>query len=194
MYYYTTDRALILVPRDNCYMNPKIEVSSLLVNKLKNSQEDFIKYDIDVALDEVESLDTSVKLKYKFALLSNPPNTKMSTEGFVTIYGNDSEVSKFLAPDEKNIPTIVNVVYQEIFPLFYLISKSMQIPCPSYRLSEISSKQIEEKPELAEIPLPAKESPQENITTPADSGTGEPTEPVEPADKEILQEANVSSI
>jgi uncharacterized protein (UPF0254 family) len=177
-------------------MNPKIEVSSLLVNKLKNSQEDFIKYDIDVALDEVESLDTSVKLKYKFALLSNPSNTKMSTEGFVTVYGNDSEVSKLLSPDEKNIPIIVNVVYQEIFPLFYLISKSMQIPCPSYRLSEISSKQqIEEKPEeAAGIAQIAKESTQENITIPADNGIGKSTESVESADEKILQEANVSSI
>jgi hypothetical protein len=177
-------------------MNPKIEVSSLLVNKLKNSQEDFIKYDIDVVLDEIESLDTSIKLKYKFALLSNPPNTKLNTEGFVTVYGNDSEVSKLLSPDEKNIPIIVNVVYQEIFPLFYLVSKSMQIPCPSYRLSEISSKQqIEGKPkETDEIPQPIKESPQENITISEENGIGESTESVESADEEILQEANVSSI
>jgi hypothetical protein len=175
-------------------MNPKIEVSSLLVNKLKNSQEDFIKYDIDVALDEVESLDISIKLKYKFALLSNPPNTKMSTEGFVTVYGNDSEVSKLLAPDEKNIPIIVNVVYQEIFPLFYLVSKTMQIPCPTYRLSQISSKQqIEEKPEEIAISQ-TKESQQENITTSANSGLGESTESIESAEEEILQEANVSSI
>lgn len=177
-------------------MNPKIEVNSLLVNKLKNSQEDFIKYDIDVSLDEVESSDASVKLKYKVALLSNPPNTKMSIEGFVTVYGNESEIPKFLSPDEKNIPIIVNMVYQEIFPLFYLISKSMQIPCPAFRLSQISSKQqIEEKQdEATEIAQPAKETPQENIPISPDNGTGELTESVESADEQILQEANVSSI
>ena len=176
-------------------MNPKIEISSLLVNKLKNSQDDFIKYDIDVALDEVESLETSIKLKYKFSLLSNPPNTKMSAEGFVTIYGNDSDVSKQLSPDEKNIPIIVNVVYQEVFPLFYLSCKSMQIPCPSYRLSQISSKQqVEETPQIIPENSQTKESPQENIAIPDDSPISEAAESIESAKEEIVQEANVSSI
>ena len=166
----------------------------MLVNKLKNSQEDFIKYDIDVALDEVESLETSIKLKYKFSLLSNPPNTKMSAEGFVTIYGNDSDVSKQLSPDENNIPIIVNVVYQEVFPLFYLSCKSMHIPCPSYRLSQISSKQIEEAPEVMEENSQAKEPPRENISSTEESSINEVAESIESAKEEIVQEANVSSI
>jgi hypothetical protein len=120
-------------------MNTKVEVTTLAISKLKNEQSHFVKYDIEAALDEVENTDTEVKLKYKFVLLSNPTNTKINVEGFAIIYTDQSELSKYLGLDEKKIPNIVNIIYQEIFPLFYILSKSMQIPCPAYKLSEVSA-------------------------------------------------------
>jgi len=132
-------------------MNPKVEITSISINKLNNEQKNFVKYNIEASFDELENTETEVKIKYRFVLLSNPTNTKISTDGIATIYGDQTEISKFLTPDEKNIPRVVNNIYQEIFPLFYVISKSMQIPCPAYRLSEISASQQfepEEKPIL----------------------------------------------
>ena len=120
-------------------MNPKIELTSLAISKLRNDQNSFVKYDIEAALDELENTETDVKLKYKFVILSNPTNTKISVEGIATIFTNQSELPKYLGLDEKQIPYIVNIIYQEIFPLFYVVSKSMQIPCPAYRLSQMSA-------------------------------------------------------
>lgn len=77
-------------------------------------------------------------LKYKLVLLSNPTNAKISVDGMATLYGDQVEISKQLSPDEKNIPIILNLIYQEIFPLFFIMSKSMHIPCPAYRLSQMS--------------------------------------------------------
>ncbi|MHB8601524.1 MAG: hypothetical protein ACYC6W_07285 [Nitrosotalea sp.] len=125
-------------------MKPNIEISSLSVNKLRNSVDDFIKYDIDLALDEVENSDLRIKLKYKFTLLSNPTNIKIITEGIASLSGPESEISKQLEPDQRNIPIVVNTIYQEIFPFIYMISKSMQIPCPAYKLSQISATQQDE--------------------------------------------------
>ena len=122
-------------------MNPKVEINSISITKLNSEQKNFVKYNIEASFDELENTETEVKLKYKFILLSNPTNTKITTDGVATINGDQTEVSKFLAPDEKNIPHVVNNIYQEIFPLFYVISKSMQIPCPAYRLSQISTSQ-----------------------------------------------------
>jgi len=133
-------------------MNPKVEITSLSITKLHDEQKRFAKYDIEASIDEVENTETEVKLKYKFVLLSNPVNSKISTEGFATIYGDQSEISKFLSPDERNIPLVVNNIYQEVFPLFYIISKSMQIPCPAYRLSQIStSSQVNAQPDSESI-------------------------------------------
>jgi len=120
-------------------MIPKVELTSLSISKLRNDQNSFVKYDIEAALDEMENTETDVKLKYKFVLLSNPTNTKISVEGIATIFSNQSELPKYLGLDEKKIPYIVNIIYQEIFPLFYVVSKSMQIPCPAYKLSEVSA-------------------------------------------------------
>jgi len=180
-----------------------------MFSKLKSEQDSFTKYDIEAALDELENTETTVKLKFKFALLSNPTNTKITVEGLATVNGNQSETSKLLSPDEKNIPLVVNMIYQEIFPLFYIISKSMQIPCPAYQLSKISQSQqivaesqspeTEEKvtepaPEVKVTEPPINTSPDEpaNIaeTTPNEQIETEPPVAQEP----IIQEPSVSSI
>lgn len=190
-------------------MNPKIEINSLLFSKLKNEQNSFIKYDIEAALDELENTETEVKLKFKFDLLSNPTNTKLMVEGLATVNGNQLETSKLLSPDEKNIPLVVNMIYQEIFPLFYIISKSMQIPCPAYQLGKISHlQQIESEaiPPVTEEKV-AEPAPEDKVTEPLTStNTEEPTNiaevkpneqiEVEPpaAQEPIVQEPSVSSI
>ena len=118
-------------------MNLKIEINSISFSKLKDEQS-FVKYNIEASLDEVKNIDSEVVLKYRLVLLSNPTNAKITIEGLSTLYGDQNEISKQLDSDEKNIPIVLNLIYQEIFPLFFIMSKSMQIPCPAYRLSQMS--------------------------------------------------------
>jgi hypothetical protein len=141
-------------------MTPKIEINSISVSKSSNEQNTFVKYDIEAAVDEIENSDTLLKLKYGFTLLSNPKNTRISVNGFASIFTNPSEASQYLNQDENNIPRVVNVIYQELFPLFYLISKSMQIPCPAYKLSHISAPAQSEAAASAQI----NEQPQPELT------------------------------
>ena len=125
-------------------MNPKIEITSLSFSKLNNDHS-FSKYNIEASLDEVENRDSEVVLKYKLVFLSNPTNTKINVEGLATLYGDQAEISSQLNPDEKNIPVILSSIYQEIFPLFFIISKSMQVPCPAYRLSQMAGQSQPDK-------------------------------------------------
>src|SRR5579885_1963576 len=118
-------------------MNLKIDINSVSFSKLKNEQ-GFVKYNIEASLDEIENKDSKVVLKYRLVLLSNPTNAKITIDGVSTLSGDQSEISKQLSPDEKNIPVVLNLIYQEVFPLFFIMSKSMQIPCPAYRLSQMS--------------------------------------------------------
>lgn len=134
-------------------MTQKIEINSISVSKSSNEQNTFVKYDIEAAVDEIENSDTLLKLKYGFTLLSNPKNTRISVNGFASIFTNPSEASQYLNQDENNIPRVVNVIYQELFPLFYLISKSMQIPCPAYKLSHISAPAQSDEPPIATNPI-----------------------------------------
>ena len=125
-------------------MNPKIEITSLSFSKLKN-EHSFSKYNIEASIDEAENRDSEVVLKYKLVFLSNPTNTKINVEGLATLYGDQAEISAQLSPDEKNIPIILSFIYQEIFPLFFIVSKSMQIPCPAYRLSQMAAQSQPDK-------------------------------------------------
>jgi hypothetical protein len=120
-------------------MIPKIEINSISFSKSKNDLNDFVKYDIEVSLDEMESTETGVKLKYGLTFLSNPKNVRINAEGIAIIYGDQTQTAKYLNPDANNIPVILNNIYQELFPLFYMLSKSIQVPCPAYKLSHISA-------------------------------------------------------
>ena len=133
-------------------MNPEIELKSLSISKSADELVNFIKYDIEVSLEETETTERETKIKFSFTLVSNPKNACINVEGFATITANQSDAPKLLDQDENHIPKIVHVIYQEIFSLLYVISKSFQIPIPAYKLSSISpssagsSQTTEEKP------------------------------------------------
>jgi len=164
-------------------MNPKIEINSITLSKSKN-EDVFTKYDIEVSIDEMQNTDTEIKLKYGLTLLSNPKNARISAEGVATIYGDQTQTAKYLEQDENNIPNILNVIYQELFPLFYMLSKSLQIPCPAYKLSHISSpSKVESQSQDLKEPTPKVEEVnttessnlenQMNVTTPEEQQTQE---------------------
>lgn len=149
-------------------MQQKVEIGSFLVTKLKDNAT-FAKYEIEASVDEVESEEDHVKLKFRFVLLSNPTNVKISIDGFTSVYGVPQEISRHLSNDEKNIPHVVNSLYHEIFPFLYITSKTMDIPCPAYKLAELSKAvqhsempqlervdQIRTKSENADMPEPTK--------------------------------------
>ena len=178
-------------------MIPKIEVSSLSVNRLKSGVP-FEKYHIDVSIDEVENTDLGIKLKYKFVLLSTPTNAKISIDGITSLTGNENEISKYLEPDQKNIPMIVSIVYQELLPLLYVLTKSIDIPCPAYKISQISQieapqttdtiqeeSQVQTKQEVSESP---KESTIE--APPAQESQDDVLDELE----KLVEDQNISSV
>ena len=148
-------------------MNPKIEITSLSFSKLKN-EHSFSKYNIEASLDEAENRDSEVVLKYKLVFLSNPTNTKINVEGLATLYGDQAEISAQLGPDEKNIPVILSSIYQEIFPLFFIVSKSMQVPGPAYRLSQMAAQSQPDKIASEQV----QELNDNNIAKPSDIENG----------------------
>lgn len=196
MYYQTTDRMLSFVALLRYDMNQNVEINSFLVTKIKDEYNSFTKYDIEVSIDEVESEEDHAKLKYRFILLSNPTNVKISIDGFTTIYGNSQEMTKHLSNDEKNVPRIVNTLYQEIFPFLYITSKTMQIPCPAYKLADIvKARQPDVMPTFAQA--------EENIELEPTEDTRSVESPVEienQADieteipKSLIQEQKISMV
>ena len=120
-------------------MNSQVVVNSLAVKKNKEANFNFVKYDIEVSIEEIENKDTKSKLKFVITLLSEPKNVRLSIDGHVEIFGIEAERAEFLEKDENNIPQVLHLIYKELFPLFFMLTKSVGVPCPAYRLSEISA-------------------------------------------------------
>lgn len=118
-------------------MNPKIEIDAFSVTRTGNLST-FNKYDIEVSLEEIDRTDTETKIRYSLTLLSNPKNARMNVGGKVTLFGNESETEHFLENDESKVPHILHMIYQELFPMFYVNSRNLQIPCPAYKLADIT--------------------------------------------------------
>ncbi len=173
-------------------MQQRVEISSFQVSKIKDRYDSFTKYDIEASIDEVESEDDHIKLKYKFVLLSNPTNVKISVDGFTTVYGNQQEMTRQLSNDERNIPRAVSTLYQEIFPFLYITSKTMEIPCPAYKLSDISKARQIEETQPVQVEEKIELEPMEHVT-PSDELTEIQSQPsIEPA-QSLIQEQNISS-
>jgi len=147
------------------------------MNKNKEGEFDFQKYNIEVLIDEIENTESHTKLKFGIILLTEPKNFRLSVDGVAEISGNESERAKILEKDENNIPRVLHIIYQELFPVFFMTTKTIGAPCPAYRLSQISPP--------TEIEEPPIEEPQE-----IESET-KSEEPIETKDKETTEQPDV---
>jgi len=114
----------------------EVEVSNLMFNKASDEPMDFKKYDINVELEEESSNDQKTVLKYSIDLTSNPKNSVINISGNTVLNGEQSEIEKFLKQEDQKTPQVVSLIYQELFPLMYIISKNMKIPAPAHTISQ----------------------------------------------------------
>ena len=128
----------------------EIEVSNLMFNKTSNEEIKFKKYDINVDLEEEFSNDEKTVLKYSLDLTSNPKNAVINISGNTILSGEQSEIEEFLKQEEEKTPEVVSLIYQELFPLMYIISKNMKIPSPAHTISQnnVKDEQLTEKSEI----------------------------------------------
>ena len=131
-------------------MNHEIEVSNLMFNKTSDDQIEFKKYDINVELEEESSNDQKTVLKYSLDLTSNPKNAVINIAGNTTLSGEQSEIEEFLKQEDEKTPEVVSLIYQELFPLMYIISKNMKIPSPAHTISQNNIRSPEEKETIVE--------------------------------------------
>ena len=119
-------------------MHPKVEIGSLAISKSEAEPPAFIKYDIDASLDEVKTTEELSTLKFSFIILSDPKSIRLVVDWLATIFGKESKREEVLQNDENNIPKILNLIYQDLFPTLYMLTKSIAVHCPPYMLGTIS--------------------------------------------------------
>ena len=166
----------------------EVEVSNLMFNKISDEQKNFNKYNINVELEEESSNDEKTVLKYSLDLTSNPKNAVINISGSTTLSGEPSEIEKFLKQEDEKTPKVVSLIYQELFPLMYIISKNMKIPSPAHTISLNISGESEDRFEKSESdneksPETPKESSDEKMEESSD-------EKMEESSDEKMDETN----
>ncbi|AFS80848.1 hypothetical protein NKOR_04810 [Candidatus Nitrosopumilus koreensis AR1] len=145
-------------------MQFNLDIESFNVNNNVKEKTDFKKYDIDVSLNEVSSAENSCQLQYGYTFSSAPKGIRLSLEGKIDVNGNSSELESLYQKDEQNIPQILRMSYQELYPVLFMLTKSMKIPCPPYEISKTMdlSEQTEHSSELESISEDVKEQTEES--------------------------------
>jgi hypothetical protein len=122
------------------------------------------KYDVDANIEEVQSDDETSVFTYKFTALSNPKNVRLSISGTASISGDSMERDEILENGDDGIPKILTVIYQELFPTFFLLSKTLNVSCPPHQIGQMGAG-VDESPE-EEVTESISES--ESVETPVE--------------------------
>ncbi len=137
------------------------------------------KYDVEAAIDEIENTDEQSVFKYAFTILSDPKNVRLSIDGITRIHGDSLERDDILTKDENEIPKILTVIYQELFPTFFLLSKTLNVSCPPHNIGKMGEMPSQEIPE-SEIEQGTNNEVIENV---ADSDSELETKPESSTDE-----------
>jgi len=146
-------------------LKAQIELNSISMSKNDPKITKLDKYDVEANIDEVENTEEHSVYKYGFTALSNPKNVRLSIEGVARIFGDSIERNEMLDKDENDIPKILTMIYQELFPTFFLLSKTLNVSCPPHQIAAMGNGQIEQKDEQMseENETSENESPQTSI-------------------------------
>lgn len=171
-------------------MQAQIELTSIAMSKNDPKITKLDKYDVEANIEEVDNSEGQSIFKYGFTALSNPKNVRLALEGIAKIQGDAVERTEILEKDENDVPKILTMIYHELFPTFFLLSKTLNVSCPPHTIGEMGDmpsqtleddvvEDIAETP--SESPSETDDLPKEILETPA-SVTEEASDVVENSD------------
>ncbi len=142
-------------------LNAKIELDSISMSKNDPKITKLDKYDVEANIDEVENTEEASVYKYGFTALSNPKNVRLSIQGVARIFGDAIERNEILEKDENDVPKILTMIYHELFPTFFLLSKTLNVSCPPHQIGAMGEQIAKEVEMSDENETTETESPQE---------------------------------
>jgi len=124
-----------------------VDLNAISMSKNESTATTIAKYDVEAAIDEIQNTDEESVFKYDFTILSDPKNVRLSIDGIARIHGDSIERDEILAKDENEIPKILTSIYQELFPTFFLLSKTLNVSCPPHNIGKMGETPSQETPE-----------------------------------------------
>jgi len=164
-------------------LKAEIELNSISMSKNDPKITKLDKYDVEANIDEVENTEEVSVYKYGFTALSNPKNVRLSIEGIATIFGDSIERNEILEKDEHDVPKILTMIYHELFPTFFLLSKTLNVSCPPHQIGAMGDRlenQVSDEKETTKDDTPQETSVESETDIKQDSEEQETPDVVQP--------------
>lgn len=154
-------------------MNIQVEVRSLNTSKNSADFTTFKKYDVEISINETENATDHSTLQYAFVITSNPKNARFAMEGTAKLIGSPEQRDEILSKTDGSVPIILTAIYQELFPTLFIMSKSLNVPCPPYK---IGGSQMTETPQTENTATTKESDPIADTEAQTKVETPSPTE------------------
>jgi len=88
-------------------------------------------YSLNVSLSERDRSTETLVLAYSLELTSQPQAGRFKVSGTATLKGNRDEIKEGItAPDEKQPPPILVMIYERVYSTLYVLSGALKVPHP----------------------------------------------------------------
>lgn len=88
-------------------------------------------YSLNVSMAERERNPEALVLSFTLELTNQPQLARLAVSGIASLSGTKDEIQGALAaPDDKTPPSVLTVIYERTYSLFYLIATSLKVPHP----------------------------------------------------------------
>ena len=164
-------------------LKAEIELNSISMTKNDPKITKFDKYDVEANIEEVENTEEVSVYKYGLTALSNPKNVRLSIEGIARIFGDSIERNEILEKDEHDVPKILTMIYHELFPTFFLLSKTLNVSCPPHQIGAMGDRlenQVSDEKETTKDDTPQETSVESETDIKQDSEEQETPDVVQP--------------
>ncbi len=98
-----------------------------------------VKFNISANLEEAERGVNRVLLKFVFTIVTDPRVVKYQVEGRAEMEGQVENIKKALKPHPSTrVPIVLYDIYQQVYGSIFVLSKTIDAPCPSPELLSTS--------------------------------------------------------
>jgi hypothetical protein len=106
----------------------KIEAERLSAKANENTKS---SYKLNVALSEKERRTDELTLGFVLELTGQPQLAKIAVTGTAKLAGSEADIKEGLAPKgPKSPPRVVDIIYERVYGLVFVVSGSMRLPHP----------------------------------------------------------------
>ncbi len=111
-----------------------VKIENVVASKLDNKahQSSLVNFNIKVNMDEAESKTDLLEVRYAITMSTEPSVAKFQVEGSAIVKGNSEDIEQAVSSDpQSKVPYLLTKVYQQVYPILFMLAGAIDIPYPS---------------------------------------------------------------